>query len=355
MSRAPSVSLLLPNRNNAPILDLTLQRLADNTRYPNWELVVIDDDSNDGSRELLRRWRGSGRIESFTLLEREHSGVAASLNAALAASSGEWVVSLDGDATVETEGWLGRMVDFALLDERVAVVTAAVDMDNGRVHAHGVDMIAPEGLHDRPSRITEPAGRRTAHTNVRQVLARKTLGAPPQEVDASIGCCMLFPRSLADELGGYDERWNPVWFEDLDMSLSARRLGRKVFVLPEVRIVHHQGSRGSRDAGADGSAPRQSGARRVAARVLPRAAKELIARGIGLEDLPPEVIARFHRKYDLWRDKWGFDPLNPDMDAIFARYGGTEVCWRHDDAMRAAGAEIAGRWSERPARAPTAA
>ena len=349
MTRRSSVSLLLPNRNNVRILDLTLQRLADNTRYPDWELVVIDDDSNDGSRELLRRWRDSGRIPNFTLLEREHSGVAASLNAGLEASSGEWVVSLDGDATIETPGWLGRMVDFSLSDPRVAVVTAAVDMDNGRVHAHGVDMISPEGLHDRPSSITEPAGRRTAHTNVKQVLARKTLGDPPQEVDASIGCCMLFQRALADELGGYDNAWNPVWFEDLDMSLSARRLGGKVFVLPEVRVLHRQSARGSRDPGADGSAPRQSLARRVAARVLPRGAKEVIARRMGLEDLPPEVIARFHGKYEIWRAKWGFDPLNPDIEAVLARYGETEVCWRYDAAMRAEGERIVAAFAHRAA------
>jgi GT2 family glycosyltransferase len=340
MAPRPSVSLLLPNRNNVRILDLGLERLAEHTTYPDWELVVIDDDSNDGSRELLRRWRDSGRIRSFTLLEREHSGVAASLNAGLEASSGEWVVSLDGDATIETPGWLDRMIDFTQVDPRVAVVTAAVDMDNRRVHAHGVDMIVPEGLHDRPSIVTEPAGSRTAHTKVKQVLAKKTLGNPPQEVDASIGCCMLFRRALADELGGYDQRWNPVWFEDLDMSLSARRLGGKVFVLPEVRVLHRQGVRGSRDAGADGTAPRPPLARRVAARVLPRAAKEVIARRIEPQELPPEVIHRFQRKYELWREKWGFDPLNPDMDAIFERYGGTEVCWRHDYGMRAAGERI---------------
>ena len=352
MSR-PTVSLLLPNRNNVRILDLTLERLAEHTTYPDWELVVIDDDSNDGSRELLRRWRDSGRIPSFTLLEREHSGVAASLNAGLDAASGEWLVSLDGDATVETPGWLDRMIDFTRIDERVAVVAAAVDMDNGRVHAHGVDLICPEGLHDRPSRITEPPGRRTAHTNVRQVLAKKTYGDPPQEVDASIGCCMLFRRALADELGGYDNAWNPVWFEDLDMSLSARRLGGKVFVLPDVRVLHRQSARGSRDPGADGSAPRPPLAHRVAARVLPRSAKEVIARRMGLEDLPPEIIARFHRKYEIWRGKWGFDPLNPDMNAVLARYGDTEVCWRHDAARRAAGEEILAAYAREPTVKPS--
>ena len=339
----PAVSLLLPNRNNVRVLDLVLERLVEHTTYPNWELVVVDDDSSDGSRELLRRWRDSGRIASFTLLEREHSGVAASLNAALEASSGELVVSLDGDASVETPGWLDRMVGFTALDPAVGVVTAAIDMDNGRVHAHGVDIVAPEGLHDRPSTITEPVGRRTLHTSVKPALAKRTLGAPPAEVDASIGCCMLFRRAIADELGGYDLGWTPVWFEDLDLSLSARRLGYKVFALPEVRVLHRRSMAGGREAGSDGSTNAASPARRVAARILPRAAKEVVGRVLGVDARSPEAIARFHHHYAFWREKWGFDLLNPDMDAVLARYGGSEVCWRHDESMRAAGERIVAR------------
>jgi GT2 family glycosyltransferase len=338
---APAVSLLLPNKNNVRVLDIVLERLVEHTSYPNWELVVVDDDSNDGSRELLRRWRDSGRIRSFTLLEREHSGVAASLNAALKASSGEFAVSLDGDASVETPGWLDRMVAFASLDPSVGIVTAAVDMDNGRVHAHGVDIVGVEGLHDRPSKIREPAGRRTLHMEVVTELAKRTLGDPPEEVDASIGCCMLFRRQIVEELGGYDLGWTPVWFEDLDLSLSARRLGWKVFALPEVRVLHRRSMRGSRETGTDGSAPAPTVARRVAARVLPRAAKEMIAKTIKLDPPSPETLARFHHHYAYWREKWGFDLLNPDMDYVFERYGDTEVCWRYDDAMRAAGKRIA--------------
>jgi hypothetical protein len=227
-----------------------------------------------------------------------------------------------------------------------------VDMDSGRVHAHGVDIVSPEGLHDRPSRIAEPVGQRTLHTEVHQALAKKTLGSPPVEVDASVGCCMLFRRALADELGGYDLGWTPVWFEDLDLSLGSRWLGAKVFVLPEVRVLHRRSIRGSREVGTDGSAPTPTVARRAAAKVLPRAAKERIAKAIKLDPPPPETLARFRHHYDFWRQKWGFDLLNPDMEYVLGRYGGTEVCWRYDDAMRAKGEQIAA--SYRPPTGRTA-
>ena len=51
------------------------------------------------------------------------------------------------------------------------------------------------------------------------------------------------------------------------------------------------------------------------------------------------------RHFAHWREKWGFDPLNPDMDEVLRRYGGTEVCWRYDEDRRRAGERIAAAWS----------
>jgi hypothetical protein len=44
--------------------------------------------------------------------------------------------------------------------------------------------------------------------------------------------------------------------------------------------------------------------------------------------------------YRYWRSKWGFDLLNPDMEALRARWGDTELCWRDSAEMRAAGESI---------------
>jgi GT2 family glycosyltransferase len=332
----------MPNRNNAGVLDLALSRLAEHTTYPNFELIVVDDGSTDSSPKILRRWRDSGRISSFTLIESEHSGVQASLNRAAEVASGELFVQMDGDATVETRGWLDKLVAFQQSDPRVAVTSAAVILDSGRVHAYGVNLIGPEGMHDRGTQILEPLGARTLHSAVRR--PRATNLPPPHtpvEVDASIGCCMLYPRALWEENGGYDVGFSPVWFEDLDLSLTARRLGSKVFLVGEVEVIH----RGNL------TEENPSRARRVARR-LPQWAKDIVVSAGRMEQLDPHVLERLQGHYAHWRDKWGFDPLNPDMAQIVARYGGTEVCWRHDEEMRVAGEQIAAAYATRSSALP---
>jgi hypothetical protein len=57
--------------------------------------------------------------------------------------------------------------------------------------------------------------------------------------------------------------------------------------------------------------------------------------------------------YRSWESKWGFDPVNPDMDAIRARYAGTEVMWADDGAMREAGQDIIRRYLDRHGAAVT--
>ena len=348
----PAVSLVLPNRNNEPVLDLFLEALERNTTYDGaLELIVVDDGSTDRSVKVLERWRDSGRLPGFQLLTQPAGGIIEALNRACEAASGEVIVRLDGDATIETPGWLERMLAMRAASDRVGVVVGSVVFDSGRVHSYGMNIVTPTGLHSRGSRPKEPVGQRTLDIAVDYPQADEAEGGDEvAEIDGGIGCCMLFDRALWQEVGGFDSRFNPAGFEDFDFALGARAHGRKVFFLPDVEVIHRISMRN----------PREDTSRRVMAlyrlrrtigRFVPASVRDAAAARAGLGDYDPNRVALLRRHYAAWRDKWGFDALNPDMEALRARWGGTEVCWRYDDEMRTAGEEIATRYRRTTDRA----
>jgi hypothetical protein len=210
-----------------------------------------------------------------------------------------------------------------------------------------MNVVGPEGVHDRGTRLTEPVGRRTLDINVERPLAvAGDEGGQIAEVDAAIGCCTLFSRELAKEIGGFDTVYNPVGFEDFDFALGARRLGRKVFFFPEVDVVHRLTLRNPRTDRSRLEWLLWRLRRRVGG-AFPQAARNAVARAARLGDHDPARIALLRRHYESWQRKWGWDPINPDMDAVLDRYGGTEVCWRFDAARREAGEDIIAAWRAR--------
>jgi glycosyltransferase involved in cell wall biosynthesis len=317
-----SVSLVIPNQNNEPALDLVFERLAANTRRP-VQVVVIDDGSTDRSREILRRWRDSGRFADFVLHEQDASGVVVALNKGLELADGDLVVQLDADATVETPGWVDTMAALFEGDDQVGVVSPRVVFDWGRVHALGVNIVGPKGLYDRGSEIAEPVGRRTEHRLVKRMTERQLPFVDEfAEVDSGIGCCMMYRRADALAVGGYDMGFQPVWFDDLDLALSIRhKLGKRNFYTPDVRVIHRTSLRHTRD----GPPPRREVFQARVGQRIPRRLKQTLKVRVGIGGGPS--WERLLRHYAYWREKWGWDLLNPDMAAVRKRYAGSELLW----------------------------
>jgi hypothetical protein len=208
-------------------------------------------------------------------------------------------------------------------------------------------VIGREGFHDRGSEITEEAGRRTYHQRVRRFREGDCAACEQiAEVDGGMGCCMMYARSAALESGGYDPGFAPVWFDDVDLTMSMRRRGLKVFCFPAVRVVHHLGMRSAGNPVAVRG--RAVGALRSAAgAMLPARLRRPVSTALGLDRPSGAQWQRLVHHYDYWRRKWGFDMLNPDMQAVRARWGGTEICWRSDPEMRAAGERMVAAFERR--------
>jgi GT2 family glycosyltransferase len=354
----PRVSLLMPVHNRAHLLDRVLDRLAENTTYEHVELIAVDDGSTDGSRDILRRWADGGRLPGMRVIEGTDRGAIASLNTALGAASGDLCVQLDDDVTVETRGWIERLLDVMLLDEAVGVVTGKVIFDSGELHACGVNVIGPTGWHERPTHPSEPVGRRQWINRI-DGRAREGEGGEAEwrvaEVDSGIGCCMMYRRADALAVGGYDPEWSPVWFDDVDLCLKIRKLGRKVFYVPNVRAIHHFAPRSEPDSpfGRFSLQRLRSGlARRIVPR-LPHWFSRAIESRVDVDlqgYYTKEQCARLRHHHAYWQTKWGWDARNPDMDAVLRQWGDSEICWATDPERRAAGERIVeAYYAQRPA------
>ena len=87
------VSIVMPSYNTADYIEETIQSVLDQT-YTHWELLVVDDCSNDNTLQILERYQDD-RIKVF--VNDNNSGAAISRNRALREAKGQWIAFLDSD------------------------------------------------------------------------------------------------------------------------------------------------------------------------------------------------------------------------------------------------------------------
>lgn len=286
MSDTPRLSILIPNYNNGvgsshdgqtDLLGDLLRSLFDtlDSDPTPLEVIAFDDGSTDDSLETLRdfagrTWRGGQPF--LKLIEAEHCGILAkTANALVAASRGDVLVRLDGDTKMLTPHWAAKLVRvFDQGPPRLGVVGPKQLRPSGAIHAFGDWVLHPKGYHHIAAGLPRDAVTR------------------PIECDHVMGCFYCCKRSVHDEVGGYDE--NFLRGQTIDFGLRARLAGWSCIAVPHIEYVHRHGERSDRDTRAD------------------------------------QVEGKLHTM-DVFRDKWGFDRIAPDLDVVRQRYAATPLLW----------------------------
>ncbi|MGZ5850773.1 MAG: glycosyltransferase family 2 protein [Methyloceanibacter sp.] len=167
---SPLVSVVLPTRNRRDLLRRAIASVENQT-YANWELLIVDDASSDGTRDVL----GEMADARIRCLRGDGNGVCAARNVALAQARGELIAYLDDDNLMD-RGWLKSIVWAMEQQPETKVIYAAFVVDDpARInpaksgelprlyffpydhHAVAVDNIADMG------RIAHRAGLAEAH------------------------------------------------------------------------------------------------------------------------------------------------------------------------------------------------
>jgi len=207
-----------------------LERCLDSVRGA--EAVVVDNDSSDGTVELVRE-----RFPDVRLVEQENLGLAAGWNAGMAIAAGRYFLILNADAWL-TEGSLQRLVAFADEHAEAAVV--------------GPRLLNADGTLQRSVRGFPTLWRlATEYLFLRKLAPRSRLlngfyagGFAHDEIREAefvMGACMLVRRHAVEEVGPLDERFF-LFSEETDWCYRFARAGWKTLFYPGAQCVHVGGA-----------------------------------------------------------------------------------------------------------------
>ncbi len=245
----PSVSILIPSRNHGPRLKKAIDSLAATT-YRNYQVVVIDNASDDPAtleylaslpHRVLRIPNRGGRF-SFSAINNE----------AARSVDSELLLFLNDDTEVIEPRWLSQMVGWSRL-QGVGAVGARLLFPDGRVQHAGVVHGFDDGLAGHAFKLLPRGDWGTF--NLAKV-SRNAAGVT--------AACMLTPRRLFLQLGGFDEGRFAVAYNDPDYCHRLADAGYRSVYCAEAELYHHEGlSRGFDDDPREQAAYRQRHGGRV--------------------------------------------------------------------------------------------
>lgn len=233
----PQVTIIVPTWNKADLLRRCIASLSVTT-YQNYDLLVIDNGSDEpdalallaeiDAREDCRVVRIERRPEGFSF--------AALMNQAAALATGEHLLFLNNDTEVISPEWLSQMVGHAQT-EGVGCVGALLRFGDGSVQHAGIVHGFNDGLVGHAFRHAPP------HDWGYMGFIRAS-----REYSAVTAACMLTPRALFQEMGGFDEVNFAVAYNDVDYGFRVAERGLRSIYCAEAELFHYEGkSRGYTD------------------------------------------------------------------------------------------------------------
>jgi O-antigen biosynthesis protein len=238
----PRVSILIPTRNQVHLLRTCLESLGALTDYPDVELIVIDNGSDEpDALAYLATLRARPGVQVLPMPLRPFNFSALN-NRAAEQASGELLLLLNNDIEVIEPHWLRAMVAQALRAGVGAVGARLLYPDRtlqhgGVVLGLGRDGVASPAFKGLPLAAPGPAGRA-------QCL---------QAYSAVTAACLLVRKSLYQQVGGLDETHLAVAYNDVDFCLKLRAAGLRNLWTPQATLIHHESVSRGRDATAANS------------------------------------------------------------------------------------------------------
>ena len=230
LGTTPLVSIVIPVHTGAALTRRCLLAIAASTDAPPYEVIVVDDAGDADNLALWSELQGARVI-----VNEENLGYLRSVNRGATEARGRYVLTLNNDTEVQP-GWLAALVQRAESAADIGIVVPKLLYPDGSLQEAG-GIIFSDGTGWNYGRGLDPTAATFGHT---------------REVDYGSGACMLIRTDLWRDLGGYDARYEPMYYEDADLCFAARDRGFRVVYEPAAHVVHVEGGSAGTDLGSGG-------------------------------------------------------------------------------------------------------
>lgn len=233
------LSIIIVSYNTKDITKKCLLSLKKNfVRYPiDYEVIVVDNASIDGSVEMLKKIKSSWKNLKLIFSEK-NLGFGKGNNLGLKYAKGKYILYLNSDAFV-TDIDFNDLINLMEKDKQIGALTVKVVLPNGNIdpachrgfptlwnsftYFSGLEKI----FYKVPFLNRLFGGYHLVHLNLDQI----------HEIDCPTGAFLLSRKDILDKIGGFDEDYF-AYGEDIEMAWQIKKLGYKIIYYPLWTVLH---------------------------------------------------------------------------------------------------------------------
>ena len=225
---APHISVITLTHNKLAYTQRCLTSWLD-TRFDAWEIVVVDNGSQDGTQEWLRQFQSlasDSGVPVQLIFNHDNIGCSTSRNQGIGRARGSLLVFIDNDVALRSRDWLTCLSGRLEGDPSCGIVGPKL------IYPFPPHAIQCAGAAISPSGRVQFRGRGEPRDDIRFAHA--------ENVQCLISACFMFPRRLVEQVGALDEAFNPVEYEDFDFCYRTRENGYTVLYEPAAEMYHFE-------------------------------------------------------------------------------------------------------------------
>lgn len=210
------VSVVIPNYNGEKYIKKCLDSLMVQSLKPD-EIIVVDNNSTDGSLELLNN---DFRDKVCIIALEKNTGFSVAVNKGIKASKGEFVVLLNNDTELDKD-WLKELHSVIQKDNKIfSCCSKMIRYDNRNIIDDAGDEYSILGW----------SFKRGDGKSIKYY-------QDTEEVFSSCAGAAIYRKTILDEIGYFDEKFF-AYLEDIDISYRARSFGYKNYYAHKAKVYH---------------------------------------------------------------------------------------------------------------------